>query len=209
MMVIRPAILVAVFCSLLPWTAAAGVDLTPDEIKALSAGELVVKPLPTSGENSVIAGASFILVNNSPEIVWRALEDISAWTTLFPNTHEARLMAITESGQSVKMRFGNRLLELSFYLTVTFDKEKKEAFYALNKSKPHDIQETRGSVRMSPQPGGRTLVIFSSLVHVPFTQLISLLGADIIERIERKVLSVPMRLKKWVEGEHGAKYKSP
>ncbi|MCP4604640.1 MAG: hypothetical protein GY847_29655 [Proteobacteria bacterium] len=188
--------------------ARANVSLSPSEIKTLARGGLVKSPLAGSGINSTIAGASFILIDSPPDIVLRAFEDVSAWTSIFPNTYKSRIVAAWGNVKVVKMRLGNRLFKFDFYFTVTSDREKRVVVYALNENKPHDIDECRGSIKFIPQPGDRTLVAFTSLVKVPFGAIIRLMGKKAIGWIEHRVLIVPRRLKKWVEGPTGAKYRS-
>jgi hypothetical protein len=183
-----------------PKSVSAGVELTQGEIERLARGELVVQPLSNSRQDSVVAGISYALINAPPDRVWAALQDIPSWPSIFPNTFEARTVAVQGDARAARISLGNRFVTFNFYLTVTFNKDKWETFFVLNKKKPHDIRECRGFARLVPQPGGRTLVVFSSLAEFPFAGLIGLMGPKVIGWIEHRVLSVPERLKKWVEG---------
>jgi len=177
----------------------AGVALSDEEARVLASGGIVVQPLPGSGEGSTVAGASFALVDAPPEKVWRSLVDVRSWPAVFPNTFEAEEVIRHRNASAVRMVLGNRLFRFQYYLTVTRDEQKRTLRYRLNKKKPHDIGEARGYVRLFPQPNGRTLVAFTALVEVPFAPIVALMGDDVIRVLERRVLSVPHRLKRWVE----------
>ncbi|MCP4679267.1 MAG: hypothetical protein GY854_28020 [Deltaproteobacteria bacterium] len=205
-------IIIAILCFVLaavhsPEQVCAGITLTQSEISTLAQGGLVSRPLPDSGKNSTIAGVSFTVINAPADAVMRALEDVSAWKHIFPNTYEAKTVASNGNTRTVKMRFGNALFKAGLYLTAVFDRQKLELVYALNKKKPHDIEESRGSVKLIPQSEGRTLVAFTSLVKVPFGALINLMGQKVVGWIEYRVLVTPKRLKDWVEGQSGDKYR--
>jgi hypothetical protein len=193
---------------LIPLGARAGIDLTEKEIKTLSAGGLVMRPLPGSGKNSMIAGVSFALINAPREVVWRAFRDLSAWPVIFYNTHEARQLGAADRKSTVQVKVGNRYISFDFFLTLLSDKEKWSFSYAIDKTKPHEIEDTRGKLQLVEQPGGRTLVIFSTYVKVPFGLLIKIMGDEVLEWIEHRLLSVPTRLKEWVEDPTGDKYRA-
>lgn len=188
---------IAIF--ILPGYALADGTLNEEEIGRLARGEMVQRPLPNSGEDSLIAGASFALVDAPTEKVWGALKQISAWPKIFPNTVSAKVVFRQRDIQIVKMKLGNSLITFDFYLTASFKEGQCELVYGLNRNKPHDIQESRGWVRLLRQPGGKTLVAFFSVVRVPFGGLIGLLGDNILNTLQYRVLSVPGRLKKYVE----------
>jgi len=193
---------------LAPAESNAGIEFSAHEIKTLTNGGLVIHPLPGSGENSVVAGTSFVLIDAPPEVVWRAIQDVPVWTHIFPNTSSSKVMAVSGGTKAVKMRVGNAIIKVGFYLTAVFDQEKMNFTFSLNKKKPHDIDEARGWMRLLPQPGGKTLVVFSALVRTPFGLLIKLMGNKVIGWIEHRMLIAPKRLKEWVEGPNGVKYRS-
>ncbi len=190
-----------------PQSLRAGIELTQHEINSLVQGRAVLRPLHGSGTNSTIAGVSFALINAPVDVVWRAVEDVSAWRHIFSNTHECHAVAGQDNVRVVKMSMGNKVLKADFHLTAVFHAEKYELTYTLNKKKPHDIEETRGSMKLLPQPGGLTLVAFTTLVKIPFAALVRLMGDKVIGWIEYRVLITPKRLKNWVEGPSGAKYR--
>ena len=190
------AVVLTTAVSLVVCNAYAGINLTPKETQQLAAGWQVRHPLPSSGKNSVIAGTSFILINAPVDKVWNALNEVPAWSKIFPNTFSCKAVASKGNSMLVKMKIGNRFFTFDFFLTIALDKQKKTLSYDLNKDKPADIEEARGKVRLFPQPGGRTLVVFTTLVKVPFGAIISLMGDKIVRIMEERILSVPKSLKK-------------
>ncbi len=185
----------------------AGVKLTSDEIRKLSQGKLVIHPMKGSRKNSVIAGTSFALINAPPDIVSRAFQDLSAWPSIFHNTDSVRLVKVRGNKRTVKMTLGNKYITVKFFLNLVSYRDAMEFAYAVDKSRPNDIEESRGWLRLIPQPGGRTLVVFSTFAKVPFGMLIALMGDKVMYWIETRLLSVPKGLKKWVEGPTGDKYR--
>ncbi|MCP4600228.1 MAG: hypothetical protein GY847_06795 [Proteobacteria bacterium] len=190
-----------------PSVSSARVDLTSEEIEKISQGRLVIRPMKGSRKNSVIAGSSFALINARPDIVSRAFEDLSAWPSIFYNTNAARLVAIRGNKKTVKMSLGNKYITVDFFLNLVSYNDSMEFAYSIDRSRPNDIEDTRGWLKLIPQPEGRTLVVFSTYAKVPFGMLIALMGDKVLYWIETRLLSVPKGLKKWVEGPTGAKYR--
>jgi carbon monoxide dehydrogenase subunit G len=188
------------------WFADAGVQLSADEIKRLAAGRSVRRVFPSSGKNSTIAGAAFIIINAPPEAVWRVLEDFDAWTKIFPNTYAVRPIAKKKETRAVKMEIGNHLLKFNIYLTAHYNRKKGELTFSLYKKKQSDVKAVRGWLRVIPQPGGRTLIAFSSMVKVSFGAILKLMGDSIVKVMEYRILSVPGRLKECIESPAGKKY---
>lgn len=184
----------------------AGIQLTEEEITTLARGALVKHPMPFSGTDSTIAGTSFILINAPSRVVGRALEDVDAWYAIFPNTTSAKVVAVSGNVKAVKMRLGNHIFKVDFYLMVSHDRESGEFQFELNKTKPHDIEEAVGWARLIPQPEGKTLVVFTAKAKTAFGVLIQLMSEKVIQWIENRILVVPQRLKHWVEGPNGSKY---
>jgi hypothetical protein len=78
--------------------------------------------------------------------------------------------------------------------------------FKLVKNKPHDIEETKGYWRLFPQKDGRTLVAYVVAVQVP-AGLVNLLGETMSDKLARALLDVPGKLKHWVEGPAGNRYR--
>ena len=143
------------------------LEFTSSELSALSAGKLVCKPLSTSRQNGFYGGTGFALVDATPEVIWRFLEDWRAYPDAFPRTVEVKEVSQKERSSLVRMRLGYKLLSVKYFLSVDRDWNQKTITFNLAKSRPHDIHATRGYWRLLPQPDGRTLVAYGIAVQLP------------------------------------------
>ena len=132
---------------------------------------------------------------------------MEAWPSIFYNTHSARLVEIRGNLRTFKLTIGNRYITVAFFVNMISYEDAMEFAYSVDKSRPRDIEDARGWLKLIPQPGGRTLVVFSTVTKVPFGMLIALMGDKVLGWIETRLLSVPKGLKTLVEGPAGAKYR--
>jgi hypothetical protein len=161
---------------------------------------MVLRPSKNSGHDSIIAGASFILVNATPEQIWAVMQTIPNWRHIFYNTLSAETISVKPDSKLIKMKIGNSLLKSTIHLSVHFIKKKWEINYELAKERENDVDHIRGWLRFLPQPGGKTLVAFVGTAKVPFGTIVQLMGEKVLKIVEFRVLAVPMRLKKHIEG---------
>lgn len=192
----------------LPSTAVPAVDFTASELTSLAKGKLVKRILPHSGEDSTVGGTAFMMVDLPPEIVWRALNDISAWPSIYPYTYSAQTMATQDNATSVKLRLGVSLLQANIYLTLVTDQAQYEMSTRLNKQLSSNLaKDMRSSMKLLPQPGGKTLIVYSCVTDVTLGPLVAVLGRKVIQDLENVLLRLPKLLKQYVEGPSGAKYR--
>ena len=189
------------------WEASAAISLTEKEINALARGEMVVRPMDEAAKKGMIAGVSFVVVNAPAEVVWRAFNDLSAWPAIFYNTLDARQLSIRGETREIKLRLGNKYIGLDFFATLVTNHAQLELSYSLDAKRTPTVDESKGWIRLIPQPGGRTLVVFSAFAKIPFGGIIALMGDELLRLIEYRLLSVPRRLKDWVESPSGEKYR--
>jgi ribosome-associated toxin RatA of RatAB toxin-antitoxin module len=198
----------AVACSLVGVAAEAGaVDFTPGDKAKLSAGKTVRKPLPTSGEGGFYGGAGYALVKASPEAVWAAIEDWGSYPKVYPKTVSCVEVSRKGDKSLIHMEMGHELIRAEYYMTIERNREKYMLSFRLVTNKPHDIEDTRGYWRLFPQSDGQTLVAYVVATQIPMG-IINLISSDLVAKIERNLLGIPNDLKAWVEGPHGAKYRT-
>ena len=184
---------------------ALGVDFSDDEMKSLKSGKVVRQKLPASGKGGFYGGSGFAVVNAPVEVVWRAIQDFGAYTTMFPNTTEATELSRKGVRSMVRFRLGHPLVNLLYHVELTREPEKKILSFRLIKSMPNDIESIRGYWRLFPQKDGRTLIAYVVAVEVPMS-LVQLAGPDLERRSFNALLGIPGDVRRWVEGPRGKKY---
>ncbi len=171
-----------------------------EEIEKLKDGKLVMRPHPKSGTGSLIGGTSFILVNAPPQDVFEQFGEVESWTEVFPHTYESKAVARKGDAVAVKLRVGVPLIQAGLYLTMLKKPKELAAVFSLNKSQKSGIvSDVNATIRFVPQPGSRTLVICSIMTRTAFSAFVALLGDQAVQDLERNLLSIPKKLKKWVE----------
>ncbi len=185
---------------------ASAVSFSDEEISKLAAGEMITRTHPSSGKDSLVGGTSFVLIGAPPQIVWQQFNRIDTWNQVYPYTYESRAIARKDNAVAVKLRVGVPLLQGDVVLTMVKKPETFEAVTSLKKEKSTPLaQDVQSKIRFVAQPGNKTLVIYSVLARTPFSALTAVLGAKVITDLERVLLSLPERLKKWMEKSGTAK----
>lgn len=204
----RHAIALLVFAVFLQATIVGPVqalDFSQDEIKRLSEGKAVIKPLPKSRQNGFYGGAGFSLVDAPVDVVWKALEDWKAYPEIFPKTLSAEEISRKGGRSLIKIQLGYKILNVQYHMAITRDWDTKTVTFNLSNSQAHDIDSTKGYWKLMPQADGRTLVAYAVAVQVP-NGIVVFLGDKVERSLERNLIGLPKFLKRYVEGESGKKY---
>jgi ribosome-associated toxin RatA of RatAB toxin-antitoxin module len=186
---------------------ATAVDFSAAEKDRLAAGKTVRKPLAKSGENGFYAGSSYALVDAPIDAVWAAITDWGSYPRIHPKTREVTEIASRGDSRLIKMVLGHELISVEYHMQVELEADAHVLRFDLAKSRPHDIVDSRGYWRLFPQGDGRTLVAYVVAARAPMG-VINLLPDRLSAKIERALLGVPGRLKCWVEGPSGARYRT-
>jgi hypothetical protein len=189
-------------------TAVAAVDFTAHELEQLAKGKLVKRIMPESGKDSTVGGTSFMMVNALPETVWKATTDIEAWPHIYPYTYSAEPLTRHANATSVRLRLGVKLLQANIYMTVVTDQASFEMSTRLNKQLSSPLaKDMRSTMKLLPQPGGKTLIVYSCVTDVSLGPIVAMLGRTVIQDMENVLLRLPKLLKQYVEGPSGNKYR--
>jgi hypothetical protein len=95
--------------------AAKAATFTDEEKAALDRGAVVRHPLGTdSNSEGYLGGTSYAVVNAAPDVVWRAMQDISAFPSILPQTLASEIISDRGNRKVVKMTQGTSLMTLSF-----------------------------------------------------------------------------------------------
>ena len=182
------------------------IDFSDADLAELKAGNTIHRELPTSGTKGFYGGSGWAVVNVPEDVIWKALVDWNAYTTIFPNTTEATELSRKGTKSLVRFKLGHPLVSLTYHVEMESNTEKKILSFRLVKDMPNDVNSIRGYWRLFPQKGGRTLIAYVVAVKVPMG-LVNLAGPDLERRSVKALLSIPCDMKNWVEGPNGKKYR--
>ena len=180
-------------------------QLTVDERKQLERGELVVRPTTERrGRLDLIGGTSWQLIDAKPDVVWEALLDTQYYHRMLPQVREAKLVADHRDVRTVYLTHGFGLLRASYHLKVKLKETDREIWFAMDDTKPHQLEAAWGFYSVRPYRGGRTLLTYGVMADLGEGVLRSVVKGTVHEWI----LRVPWMVKRFVEGSGRWIYKS-
>ena len=186
--------------------AGSPADFSPKEMEKLKKGKTVFRPLKVGKKQGVYGGTGFALINAPFEVVWRAVRDWESYPSCYPNTIRVKEVSQKGGKHLVEMKVGHKLVSLTYTMEVEFDKPARKIDFKLLKNRPHDIESTRGYWRFFPQRNGSTLAAYVVSVQVPMG-VINLLPESLEKKLEKGILNIPGRLRNWIQGPNGQKYR--
>jgi ribosome-associated toxin RatA of RatAB toxin-antitoxin module len=204
----QTAVLLSIFFLFVQATVsgpARAIEFSKSDLKQLSEGKPVLKPLPKSRTNGFYGGAGFSLIDAPVDVIWKALEDWQAYPHIFPRTIFAEEVSRKAGRSLIKILLGYKLLSVQYYVTVERNWDKKTITFNLSNGQPHDIDSTKGYWKLMPQPDGRTLVAYAVAVQVP-AGIVAFLGESVERSLERNLIGLPKYLKRYVESDAGKRY---
>jgi len=142
--------------------------LAPDEVRKLEEGKVLVKKevVREREEEATAEVMAMVVIPRPPEKVYRALFTFSRWPHFLPNLKAVKV--IKTEGEALWLWHEVKVLFVSVeYTTIYhFDPERGVARWTLDRTLPHDIEDTEGFWRLEPLQGGRTLLIYNARVRV-------------------------------------------
>jgi hypothetical protein len=170
---------------------------TASERDALAAGRTVSRPVRFErGENgSYIGGVSYQVVRATPSTVIAALASVESLPRALPRTESATLVSRSGRTATVELTQG----KAPFLVTYSVHLEQAEAGNALrfwlDASRPHDVRDVWGVVRVTPFGSGASLVTLA----VALDMGPGIARAFFSDRIERMILRAPAKIREYVE----------
>lgn len=186
---------------LLGGNAWADRGLSARELAALGRGRLVSRPL-RNARSTQVGGTSWILVNADADTVWRALTDFSQYSRFVPSAGRSRIIQRNGDVRIVGMQQESGLIQVNYALRTVLDPSKREIRFRVDRRRPRDVRDGWGFFRLEPRADGRTLVSYGAVVEPGNAVLAAVMG----DALRDHVLSIPRRLKRWVEGPGRARY---
>jgi hypothetical protein len=191
---------VAISVAIAARPAAAGSELTPNEIAALDSGRPVVREETVErAGHRYIGGVSYVIIDASPAEVAAALDDVRAYKQILPATRMVRWIGMTRSGDTlVELEQGNALAHGRFTVRIRrdhpVDDDASTFRFNIDPRFSHDIPDANGFFHLEAR-GDRTLLTYLVMVD---------LGDGIFQRlfegrVRRVALSAPVLVKGYVE----------
>ena len=171
------------------------------ELAALRRGGLVSRPLRNARSDQV-GGTAWILVNADVDTVWRAITDFSSYRRFVPAAQRSRTLQRNGDVRVVSMRQESGLISVDYALRFVTDSDKREVRFRIDHRRPHEVRDGWGFFRAEARRDGRTLVSSGAVIE-PGSSLLAAVVGDVLRD---RVLSIPRRLKRWVEGPGRPRY---
>lgn len=178
------------------------VPLSSVERAALAAGQRVERPMVflRAGQR-YLGGVSYNLIDASAAQVFYKLNELDALAHVLGSTRRLEVVERSETRVRVELEQGNSLVSTSYTVVFEFepptdDSGSRLVLYWLDPSRPHGIEDVWGFFRLTPWPGGRTLVSVGTALNVGPGLIQSLFGS----RLQASILRAPKRVREAVNG---------
>lgn len=158
----------------------------------LSRGEVLSERLEFDARGgSYVGGVSRAVVLAPPARVAALLGDVTALPAVLPRTRRAELVGSRGSARLVEVEQGNSLVQATYTIELVPGRAPGDFSFHLDPTRPHDVDDVYGHVRVEPFDEGRSLVTLSAAVDVGSPLLHALFG----RKIQDLILSAPHRLR--------------
>jgi hypothetical protein len=177
----------------------AGAHFTPSERGALLSGGTVARPVrfTRGSDGSYIGGVSYQVVRATPARVLGALASVDTLPHALPRTQRARLLASSGRSATVEITQGNAPFLVTYTVNVEQSADGQALHFWLDPTRPHDVRDVWGYVRVRPFGRGTSLVTLAVALDLGP----GIARALFSDRIERMILRAPARIREYVEPE--------
>jgi len=137
--------------------------LKPEQKKDLEAGKAVYEYVKTENADGTTGGyaRSLILINAPIKECWKIFCEFDKHHLYFPRQKGTVVIESSKTQALIQKIFEFYVLEISYYIKYTIDHEKHRINYDLDKSRPHDLEETSGFFRFEKKDDKTTLFIYA------------------------------------------------
>jgi len=148
------------------------------------------------GQQELIGGAAWQVIDARPDVVWRALLDTAHYRRFMPRLLEAKLIGERGDIRTVFIRQGSELVDASYYMKIHVLEAQRDITFAVDESRPHDLRAAWGFYAVRPYGPDRTLLAYGIMADIGGGILTGMLKGSIHEWM----LKVPWLVKRFVEG---------
>ncbi len=176
-----------------------------DERRRLEAGELVVRPVARRrGALRLIGGSSWQVVDQPPEVTWRALCDAAHYDRMLPAAQDTRVVAHRPGQRVVRVEHAVGFVHASYHLRMRYDHERRDISFALDDRRPNDLRAAWGFLAVAPfeDDPARTLVSYGVMADPGG----GVLGGIMRGQIHDWMLRVPSTIRAYLHGSGRDRY---
>ncbi|MBI5162213.1 MAG: SRPBCC family protein [Micrococcales bacterium] len=172
--------------------------LTGAELRRLERGRIIRRPLEDD-RRGLVGGTSYIVIDAPLDAVWRAMQSLPAFRTMFPSVDRIRLLESEGVRRVVRIEQEGDVATFTWVVALAFDERRHEVRFRLDRNHRHIVDDGWGYVRLAAHgaAGDRTLVTFGAVIDPGDDALVQDMLND---RAERRMLGMPRRLKRHVVG---------
>lgn len=176
-----------------------------DERRRLEQGELVVRPVARRrGSLRLIGGSSWQVVEQPPEVTWRALCDAHSYRRMLPAADEARVVAHRPGQRVVRVRHAVGFVSARYHLRMRYDHDRHDVSFQLDERRENDLRAAWGFISVAPfeDDPERTLVSYGVMADVGG----GVLGGIMRGQIHDWMLRVPSTIREYLHGSGRNRY---
>lgn len=178
--------------------------LTAAERRDLVEGRLVRQPMvQQGGGRRYFGGTAHLLVHAPAQQVLVMLADPGVFQRVLPRTKRATVLEQGTGFRRVELLQGNRWVEATYTVTLssvpTGGEGVNSVTFALDRERPHDIDDVWGTFRVEPITPSDCVVSLTA-----FVDLGSSLAGLFEGRIQDLILSTPLGVRRYVQSMRGA-----
>lgn len=177
--------------------ASRAYGFTASERDALVAGHTVSRPVRFArGEDgSYIGGVSYQVVRASPSAVIAALASVDSLPRALPRTESATLVSRSGRTATVELTQGKSPFLVTYSVKLEQASTGNALRFWLDPSRPHDVRDVWGFVRVTPFGSDASLVTLAVALDIGP----GIARAFFTDRIERTILRAPAKIREFVE----------
>ena len=178
---------------------------TTAEVRQLAAGELVQRRASRRrGQQSLIGGNSWQVIDQPVDVTWRAICDTSAYRQMLPATEEAEVVSHHPGRRVVHIRHAVGLIHAEYYLQMSYDHERRDVTFRLDRQRPHDLRAAWGFLNVRPyeDDADRSLLSYGVMVDPGG----GMFGGVLRGQIHDWLLRVPETTRQYLQGSGAHRY---
>lgn len=140
---------------------------TSEELASLEKGEILTseRRVTDEGEGIVSQVRATALVDARPEEVWSVLADFESRPSYFRDLQAMKIVKIDDRKVWLDEELKFLWVKIHYRVLNSLHPESGLLHFELDKSVPHDIENTKGTWRLIPHGSGSTLVFYAASIN--------------------------------------------
>ena len=172
--------------------------LAPEEKEKLERGEAVFESVKTDEKDGSVSGhgQSMVLIHASPETCWEQLTQFDRHYLFLPRQTASVVLETTQAEAFVRKTHKIFGFKMEFVLRYTLDSAHYRLDFEIDKTRPHDLEDTAGYFRFEEVKPGVSLLVYG-ITRVDTGVKTPRFVQKWLQK--RDLPQVAVNIKKWVE----------